>query len=100
LSLNSRNKDLPDRHILLENLSEKEGRVTDFGDFIERDKIEQLTDEFVFNQEHTKTYVLLFREFIKSVNKWLDLTNGEFILDLFHNFELNIKKSTQKAGNG
>lgn len=99
LSLNSRNNDLPDRHILLENLSEKEGRVTDFGDFIERDKIKQLTDEFVFNQEHTKTYVLLFREFIKSVNKWLDLTNGEFILDTFHNFEFKIKKSTQKAGN-
>ena len=91
LSLNSRNNDLPDRHILLERLSEKEGRVVDFGDFIERDKIEQLTDEFIFNQEHTKIYVSLFREFIKSVNKWLDLTNGEFILDTFHNFEFKTK---------
>ena len=98
LSLNSRNNDLPDRHILLENLSEKEGRVTDFGDFIERDKIEQLTDEFIFNKEHTKIYVSLFRVFIKSVNKWLDLTNGEFILDTFHNFEFKTKESTQKSG--
>lgn len=98
LSLNSRNNDLPDRHILLESLSEKEGRVADFGDFIERDKIDQLTYEFIFNQEHTKIYVSLFREFIKGVNKWLDFTNGEFILDTFHNFEFKTKISTQKVG--
>jgi hypothetical protein len=94
LSLNSRNNDLPDRHILLESLSEKEGKVIDFGDFVGQNKIEQLTDEFIFNQEHTKIYVLLFREFITSVNKWLDLTNGEFILDTFHDFEFKTKEST------
>lgn len=99
LSLNSRNNDLPDRHILIERLSKKEGRVTDFGDFIERNKIEQLTDEFMFNQEHTKIYVSLFREFIMSVNKWLNLTNGEFILDTFHNFEFKTKEITQKGEN-
>ncbi|MCK5125268.1 MAG: hypothetical protein KAR42_03340 [candidate division Zixibacteria bacterium] len=96
-SLIPRNDDLPDRYILFERLSEKPGRVIDFGDIIERDKINQLTNEFIFKQEHTKTYVSLFRDFIKNIRKWLDLTNGEFILDTYHNFEMKTKGIPKKG---
>jgi hypothetical protein len=67
--------------------------VKDFGDFIEKNKIEALIGKFCFNKDHLGMYVLLIRHFIEAVGKWLDLTNGTFILDTYHNFEM---KTTHK----
>lgn len=91
LSLNSSQNDLPNRYVLLKRLDQNKQIVLDFGDFIEKTKIEVLICNFSFNKDHIKMYVLLFRQFIEAVQKWLNLTNGTFILDTFHNFEMKTK---------
>ena len=91
----SNNDNLHNRLLLLKKLPNSEYIVTDFGDFYEKDKINKLTDTFAYNESHNDLYIPLFRQFINVVTKWLELTNGTFIIDTFHNFELkfsDIKK--------
>jgi len=66
--------------------------------FIEKNKIEKLIDNFTFNVTHLEMYVLLFRQFIDTVGKWLDLTNGTFILDTYHNFEFKTTHNSKLPG--
>lgn len=88
LELNPKNTEFPDRFILLKKIDKQHGVVEDFGDFIERDKIEGLTKIYVLNPNFCNSYLMQIREFIRIGEKWLDLTNGEFIIDNNKMFEI------------
>jgi len=91
MSLNPKNSEYPDRFILLSKIDNDHSGVQDFGDFIERDKIEGLTKTYKINPAHIEPYILKIREFIVIVQKWLDLTNSEFIIENNKMFKLKSK---------
>ncbi len=86
-------KTYPNRYILLGKIDISKGRVLDFGDFTENDKIRKMLYVFKLNPIHRDKYIHHISEFNKLVNNWLDLTNGEFILDTFKNFEIKFPSS-------
>ena len=90
-----KNDELPNRFVLLKEIKEGNGVVTDFGDFPYKLRVQKLLMKYKFNAKTKDTFVSIVRHFITTVNDWLDLTNGEFILDTYHNFEL---KTTHKIG--
>ena len=84
-----RNEDnLPSRFILLKRVDEEKGIVTDFGDFIYKPRIKKLINLYKADENNLSSFISVIRHFITAVNEWLDLTNGEFIIDLHHNFEM------------
>jgi len=86
------NKKYPNRYILLRKMNETEGIVLDFGDFTEKDKIEKMLHIFKLNPKHKDNYIQHISRFNKLVNDWLDLTNGEFILDTYKHFDMKLAK--------
>jgi len=93
--LNQRNDTPPDRFVLLKKIDDSKGVVVDFGDFIEHDKINGLIMRYRLNPEFIELYMMQIRHFISITEKWLDATNGEFIIDNFKNFELHHAKATR-----
>lgn len=91
-SQTGQNDDLPNRFILLKKLNEEKGIVSDFGDFIYKPRIEKLTNYYELDDNNITSLVSIIRHFITAVDDWLDLTNGEIIIDLYHNFELRKTK--------
>jgi len=88
LSINPKNTEFPDRFMLLKKVDESHGMIQDFGDFTERYKIEGLTNTYKFNTKHLKSYTMMIRQFIQIAEKWLDKTNGEFIIENTKQFEI------------
>lgn len=88
LSINSKNTEFPDRFLLLKRMDKKHSMVQDFGDFVEKDKIDGLTNMYKMNLDLVEPYSFKIREFIQIAEKWLDLTNGEFIIENNKMFEL------------
>ena len=88
LELNSRNKEFPDRFILLKIIDKQHGVVEDFGDFVERDKIEGQIKQYTLNPNYIELYLKQIRQFIIIAERWLDLTNGEFIIENNKMFEI------------
>ena len=91
-----KNDNFPNRYILLKKLDEEKGIVTDFGDFIYKPWIQKLTNFYELNENNLTTFISIIRHFITAVDDWLNLTNGEIILDLYHNFE--IRKTKHNKG--
>jgi hypothetical protein len=83
-----KNVDLPNRHVLLRQLSENQGVMIYFGDFIHSSKVHRLLLPYRFDDSQVDIFVSLIRQFINAVNDWLNFTNGEFILDMYQHFEL------------
>ena len=78
--LNLRNLEYPDRFVLLRNT--KEGRqVKDFGDFVESEKIKNLTRNYKLSSDALDHYTRAILSFFTIANEWLELTNGELIVD-------------------
>ncbi|GAB2832550.1 hypothetical protein GCM10027043_38640 [Ferruginibacter profundus] len=95
-----KNDSLPDRYVLLKQIKEGNGIVTDFGDFPYKLRAQNLLRKYKFNAKTKDTFVSIIRHFITTVNDWLDLTNGEFILDTYHNFELKTTHNNGIANSG
>ena len=87
-----KNDNLPNRYILLKKLDEEKGIVTDFGDFTYKPWIQKLTNFYELDENNLTTFISIIRHFITAVDDWLNLTNGEIILDLYHNFEIRKTK--------
>lgn len=94
-SLFQKNVLLPNRFALLKVMNERQSIVTDFGDFSYKPHIDKLTNLYEFDKSNVKTFVSVIRQFVNGVNDWLDLTNGEIIIDFYENFEL---RSTANTG--
>ncbi len=91
-SQTEKNDDLPNRFILIKKIDEEKGAVCDFGDFIYKPRIEKLTTHFELDHKNLTTFISIIRHFITAVDDWLELTNGEIIIDLYRNFELRKTK--------
>lgn len=87
-NINKHNDNLPDRYILLRKIDKQRGQVTDFGDFIEKQRIQKLLTIFKLNPKYLGVYVDMFKSFIEIANNWLAITNGEFIIDTNKAFEI------------
>ncbi len=91
-----KNDNLPNRYILLQKIDEEKGIVTDFGDFIYKPRIQKLTNFYELDENNLITFISIIRHFITAVDDWLNLTNGEIIIDLYHNFEIRKTKHNKK----
>lgn len=81
---------LPERYILMEKLDDEKRIVRNFGDFPIA-YIPVLTNYFTINDESLDKYCNILYLLIESINKWLNITNNEFIIDFTKQFR--IKKS-------
>jgi hypothetical protein len=81
---------LPNRHLLVKKVGSRKVQIINFGDFAQG-HISSLTNYYSFNEKQISHLSNSVKMFIDSVNKWLDLTNGEFIVDFVKTFR--IKKS-------
>lgn len=85
---NSENKD---GYLLLEILDESSKKVVDFGEVLEKPKIDLLLNYVYLNDNYSETYTNHLNNFIGIVKKWLDATNNEFIIDDM-NFDIKLRE--------
>lgn len=78
---------LPERYILMEKLDDEKGFVRNFGDF-SIGYIPVLTNYFSINDKSLDKYCDILFLLIKSINKWLEITNNEFIFDFTKQFRI------------
>ena len=71
---------LPNRYILMKKIDEEKGIVCNFGDF-PIGVIPNLTNYFTLNENVLDRYSEIIFLLISSINKWLDVSNNEFIFD-------------------
>ncbi|MEJ8769301.1 hypothetical protein [Prevotella sp. HCN-7019] len=83
---------LPERYILMEKLDDEKGIVRNFGDF-PIGYVPVLTNYFAINDKSLDKYCDILFLLIKSINKWLEITNNEFIFDFTKQFR--IKKTDE-----
>ncbi len=79
--------ELPDRYLLMKKINEKESQICNFGDFYPGN-ISNLTNYHNFNKEYLDKYVGNIQLLIKSINKWIELTNNEIIIDFVKSFRI------------
>ena len=77
----------PDRYLLMKKINEKESQICNFGDFYPGN-ISNLTNYHNFNKEYLDKYVGNIQLLIKSINKWIELTNKEIIIDFVKSFRI------------
>ncbi len=73
-------------YILLKRIDEQHGQVIDFGDI--RGKNDDMLNYVTMNNKYISTYIETIVDFIGLTNRWLDSTNGVFIIDLNKDFEI------------
>ena len=78
---------LPERYILMEKLDDEKGIVRNFGDF-PIGCVPVLTNYFAINDKSLDKYCDILFLLIKSINKWLEITNNEFIFDFTKQFRI------------
>jgi hypothetical protein len=84
------NQNLPDRYILLTKIDDDKGVVTDFGDF-RKYQSENLLALHKFKPDYLQPICEEIFQIMATINKWLSLTDYEFILD-FDMFRMGINK--------
>ena len=93
MKINPKNTEFPNRFMLLKKIDNEHSMVQDFGDFIERDRNEGLINTYKINPDYVESYTHRMMEFIGIVEKWIELTNGEFIIENNKMFELKTKST-------
>jgi len=78
--LNKDNIEFPDRYLLLKDLGNNQFLVADFGDFAPYN-MNKLLQIFVSNQRYLETFSDAIFDLVREINKWVDLTGGEFVID-------------------
>ena len=79
--------ELPDRYLLMKKINEKESQVCNFGDFYPG-HISNLINYYKFDEEYLDKFVGDIQLLIKSINKWIELTNNEIIIDFVKSFRI------------
>ena len=82
-----KSNNLPERYILMEKLDDEKGIVRNYGDF-PIGYIPVLTNYFTVNDEPLSKYCNILFLLIESINKWLEITNNEFIFDFTKEFRI------------
>jgi hypothetical protein len=72
--------DYVERHLLLYNIGKNKYIVKDFGDFY-KDDIEKLLKKFKISEKLIGSISVSINELLKTINKWLQLTGNEFLID-------------------
>ncbi|GGG07019.1 hypothetical protein GCM10010912_59580 [Paenibacillus albidus] len=85
-----------DGYLLLKILDEEHGQVVDFGQFQEQQKVDSMLNYVYLNEKYSEVYSNIIYELIKIIEKWLLLTNGEFIVDNLNQFEVQQKSFSRK----
>jgi len=75
------------RYLLMKKLDEDNGQIVNFGDFAPG-HIKSLTNYYSFNNRNLSHFSSTIIMLIGLIKKWLDLTNGEFIVDFVKNFRI------------
>lgn len=78
--MNPQNCQYPDRYLLLKHREGDQYEVTDFGDFA-RYRTPLLLNVCRVSRRHLDLYAGALAEVISGINRWLELTGGEFLLD-------------------
>lgn len=82
-----KSNNLPERYILMEKLDDEKGIVRNYGDF-PIGYIPVLTNYFTVNNDPLSKYCNILFLLIESINKWLEITNNEFIFDFTKEFRI------------
>jgi hypothetical protein len=78
--INNKNKDFPDRYLLLRELSNNEYLVSDFGDF-PKYQTEKLLFKYKINPKYSSLLATSIYGLVKCIDIWLDASGNEFILN-------------------
>lgn len=70
----------PDRYLLLKDLGSNKFLVADFGDFSKFNR-NRLLYIFAVNEKYLESYSSAIYDLISEINKWIELTGTEFIID-------------------
>lgn len=92
MEMSEKNIKFPDRYLLLKHLDDNKFLVEDFGDFAQYNT-DKLLYIFKINEKYLEIYVDAVYELISDINKWVDLTGVEFLIDT-KMFRLGIKSVT------
>ena len=71
----------------MKRIDNEKGIVLNFGDFT-TGLISSLTNYYKLNPDYLENYVNVILSLIKAINKWLDLTNDEIIIDFVKQFRI------------
>lgn len=74
------NTDYPDRCLLLKKLENDKFQVIDFGDFSPSIR-KELLQLYKINNKYIDIYSIAIFNLIEEMNKWIDLTGSEFLID-------------------
>lgn len=96
--LNEKNIKYPDRFLLLKKLGDIKFLVSDFGDFPQY-RVNKLLNIYKVNKENNylEIYAESIYDLITQINRWLDLTDEEFVIDtkmfkLGYKMKMNMEK--------
>jgi hypothetical protein len=78
--ISKENLKYPDRYLLLKDLGNNKFQVADFGDFSKFNR-NKLVSIFKVNKNYLESYSSAIFDLIIAINKWLELTGTEFIID-------------------
>ncbi len=78
--MNPENKNFSDRYLLLKHVAEDKFIVHDFGD-IPKYNLDKCLTYFKVNEKIIITYAEVIFDLLKDINKWLDTTGKEFVID-------------------
>ena len=83
----SSDSDFPNRYFLMKKIDKNKGQVVNFGDFA-LGHITSLTNYYSFHEKKLSHFSSTIMMLLGFINKWLDLTNEEFIVDFVKNFRI------------
>jgi hypothetical protein len=78
--ISHKNINFPDRYLLFKKINGDKSVVMDFGDF-HLYNVESLLIVFRINEKYLDIYCFAIFDLIKDINRWLDLTGKEFLID-------------------
>ena len=81
------NNKLSQRYLLMKRIDDEKGIVLNFGDFAP-EIIPNLTQYYKLNTDYLENYAAIIMSLIEAINKWVDMTNREIIVDFVKQFRV------------
>jgi hypothetical protein len=97
--INPLNTEYPDRYLLLKPLKDDKHVVVDFGDFAPYQS-SKLLNICMVQPQYFDTYENAISDVISDINRWLEVTGGEFLIDTkmlrigFRNNDMQLQEGT------